>query len=158
MAARLPKAVLCLVSALDWHGLTTQVPREVQIALPVGARSPRPRFPPIRAFWFSPRAYRAGIEQHAADGVTVRVYGVACCTAFRDPAIAIASSSKGPPCSRRGQGPRIVHRAMPPGSRARPMRASPAKHVASKEAGGESGVTLGAYGPPDGDRDTDQSI
>jgi predicted transcriptional regulator of viral defense system len=77
VAARLPKAVLCLVSALDWHGLTTQVPREVQIALPVGARAPRTRFPPIRAFWFSPRAFRAGIEQHAADGVMVRVYGVA---------------------------------------------------------------------------------
>lgn len=77
VAARLPKAVLCLVSALDWHELTTQVPREVQIALPAGARLPRPRFPPVRVFWFSPSAYRAGIEPHRADGTTVRVYGVA---------------------------------------------------------------------------------
>lgn len=77
VAARLPKAVLCLVSALDWHGLTTQVPREVQIALPASARLPRPRFPPVRVFWFSPSAYRAGMEQHTADGIRIRVYGVA---------------------------------------------------------------------------------
>jgi len=71
VAARLPKAVLCLVSPLDWHGLTTQVPREVQIALPLGARPPRRRFPPTCAFWFSPRAYRAGIDEHAADGLSL---------------------------------------------------------------------------------------
>src|SRR5260370_15083049 len=64
VTARLPKGVLCLVSAPAWHGLPTQLPREVQIALPVGRRLPRPRFPPVRVFWFAPRAHHPGLERH----------------------------------------------------------------------------------------------
>jgi predicted transcriptional regulator of viral defense system len=88
VATRSPQAVLCLVSALQWHGLTTQVPREVQIALPPGARAPRGRFPPIRAFRFSGRAYREGVEHHRINGLTIRVYAtaktVADCFKFRN--------------------------------------------------------------------------
>jgi predicted transcriptional regulator of viral defense system len=88
VAARSPKAVLCLVSALQWHGLTTQVPREVQIALAPGARAPRGTFPPIRAFRFSGRAYSEGVEHHRINGLTIRVYEmaktVADCFKFRN--------------------------------------------------------------------------
>ncbi|MBI4502891.1 MAG: type IV toxin-antitoxin system AbiEi family antitoxin domain-containing protein [Gemmatimonadetes bacterium] len=88
VAARSPKAVLCLISALEWHGLTTQVPRAVQIALPPGARAPRGRYPAVRAFRFSGRAYREGVERHSVDGLTIKVYGaaktVADCFKFRN--------------------------------------------------------------------------
>lgn len=86
--ARSPRAVLCLVSALEWHGLTTQMAREVQIALPPGARTPRGRYPAVRAFRFSGGAYHEGVERHPVDGLTIKVYGaaktVADCFKFRN--------------------------------------------------------------------------
>ena len=88
VALRHPRAVVCLVSALEWHGLTTQVPRAVQIALPPGARAPHVRYPPSRVFRFSGRSYTSGVEQHDVGGLRVRVYGaaktVADCFKFRN--------------------------------------------------------------------------
>lgn len=87
-AARYPKAVICLVSALDWHGLTLEVPAEVHVALPPGAETPRSDFPPIRAFRFSGKAYIAGIEEPEVDGQRIRIYGpektLADCFKFRN--------------------------------------------------------------------------
>ncbi len=87
VAARYPHAVICLVSALEWHGLTTQIPREIQIALPPGDRTPRAAYPPVRAFRFSGRAYTEGVEREEVDGFVVRVYGpakaIADCFKFR---------------------------------------------------------------------------
>lgn len=77
VALRYPRAVICLASALSRHELTTQLPAQVQIAVPPGFRHPRTRFPPVRAFRFSGRAYTAGVETHTLQGVTLRVYGVA---------------------------------------------------------------------------------
>lgn len=77
IALRYPRAVICLVSALQWHGLTTQLPRAVQIALPATFQQPRTAYPPVRAFRFAAAAYRAGVERHQIGGVSVRVYGAA---------------------------------------------------------------------------------
>jgi predicted transcriptional regulator of viral defense system len=77
VALRYPRSVICLVSALQWHDLTTQLPREVQIAAPPGRVQPLTRYPPVRTFQFSPRTYAAGIERHAVAGVKVRVYSAA---------------------------------------------------------------------------------
>jgi predicted transcriptional regulator of viral defense system len=74
VATRVPQAVVCLISALSFHGITTQVPHEVQIALPRGRRRPRLEHPPIRVFRVSNRALTAGIHTHRVDGVTVRVF------------------------------------------------------------------------------------
>jgi predicted transcriptional regulator of viral defense system len=73
VAKRIPQAVLCLISALAFHQLTTQVPHRVQIALPRSARYPRLRYPPIEVFRFS-EAFDSGVETHSLDGVDVRVY------------------------------------------------------------------------------------
>lgn len=73
VAKRIPQAVLCLISALAFHHLTTQVPHRVQIALPRSARHPRLRYPPIEVFRFS-EAFDSGIEIHSLDRVNVRVY------------------------------------------------------------------------------------
>jgi predicted transcriptional regulator of viral defense system len=74
VAARVPKGVLCLISALAFHELTTQVPHAVDVALERGARKPRLDYPPTRFFWFSGPAFHEGIEIHRLDGAPVRVY------------------------------------------------------------------------------------
>jgi len=76
-AARVPAAVICLVSALAFHGITTQIPRQVDLALPRGSKGPKVDFPPVRIFRFSPAAFRSGIEAHVIDGVRVRIFGPA---------------------------------------------------------------------------------
>jgi predicted transcriptional regulator of viral defense system len=74
VAKKVPQAVFCLITALAFHGLTTQIPHEVQIALPRTARHPRLDYPPIKAFRFSTNSYAAGVGTHQVDGVSIRVY------------------------------------------------------------------------------------
>jgi predicted transcriptional regulator of viral defense system len=77
VAARVPKAVIAVVSALHFHGLTTEIPHEIGVALPKGTARPRIEWPPLRVYWFSGSMYAAGIETHERDGVTLRVYSAA---------------------------------------------------------------------------------
>lgn len=74
VALRVPESVICLVSALAFHRLTTQIPHEVYIALLRGSEPPRIEHPPIRNFWFTRAAFEAGIERHELDGYPVRIY------------------------------------------------------------------------------------
>ena len=74
VALRVPRAVLCLVSALAYHDATSEVPHEVQIALPRGTKAPRLDYPPIRVFRFSGSALSEGIEDVQLDKVNVRLY------------------------------------------------------------------------------------
>jgi len=87
VALRSPRAVVCLVSALAFHEITTQIPRAVAIALPKGAETPRIAHPPISVHRFSDPSFTAGIETHRIDGVTVHIYGpektLADCFKFR---------------------------------------------------------------------------
>lgn len=73
VARRVPGAVVCLVSALSLHELTTQIPHGVDIALSRGRRRPRLEFPPIHVYWWSPAALEQGIETRSFGGVDVRV-------------------------------------------------------------------------------------
>jgi predicted transcriptional regulator of viral defense system len=75
VAARVPRGVVCLVSALAHHELTTQVPHAVDVALERGTTRPRLAYPPVRFYWFSGHAFSEGIETHRLDGVPVRIYG-----------------------------------------------------------------------------------
>lgn len=74
VALKVPRGVICLISALAFHDLTTQVPHQVYLALPRGAEPPRISFPPLRIFWFTEPAFTEGIEVHKIDGVPVRMY------------------------------------------------------------------------------------
>jgi len=74
VAAKIPAGVVCLISALAYHEITTQIPHEVQLALPRGAEPPRLEHPPLRIFWFSGRAFTEGVERHRVDGIVMRVY------------------------------------------------------------------------------------
>jgi len=74
VAMRVPRAVVCLISALDFHGLTAEIPREVQIALPRATHTPAIDHPPIRVFRFTGEALTAGIMDLDLDGVSARIY------------------------------------------------------------------------------------
>ena len=77
VASKVPQAVVCLLSALQFHGLTTQLPWQVWIAMPRGNHVPRLEYPPIRMVQFTGEAYTQGIETHERDGVKLHVYSVA---------------------------------------------------------------------------------
>jgi len=85
---RVPEGVFCLLTALRFHGLTTQSPAEVWVALPEKARRPRLEYPRLRVARFSGEALSEGIEEHRAEGVTIRVYSpaktVADCFKYRN--------------------------------------------------------------------------
>lgn len=72
-----PKGVVCLLSALQFHNLTTQLPFEVWLAIDVKARKPGFDYPPLHVVRFSGAALTAGIQTSKVEGVTVRVYNVA---------------------------------------------------------------------------------
>lgn len=74
IAKKVPQAVFCLLTALAFHRMTTQIPHAVEVALPRTARVPRLDHPPIKVFRFSPESLNAGIETHILDGVAIRVY------------------------------------------------------------------------------------
>jgi predicted transcriptional regulator of viral defense system len=74
VAARVPHGVICLISALAFHELTTQVPHVIDVALVRGTRKPRLDYPPTRFFWFSGPAFVEGIETHKLDSTSLRVY------------------------------------------------------------------------------------
>ena len=71
---RYPKAVICLGSDLSYHDATTQIPKEVHIALPRGSRTPVMQYPPLHTYFFSKPPYEAGIEAHQIEGVGVKIY------------------------------------------------------------------------------------
>jgi predicted transcriptional regulator of viral defense system len=78
VAAKAPDAVVCLISALSFHGITTQVPRAVHLAVSRGRYAGlRLRTPPVKIYRFDAATFDQGIEAHQIDGVTVRIYGVA---------------------------------------------------------------------------------
>jgi len=88
VAMRIPRAVICLVSALAFHGITTQVPHAVSIALEKGAESPRMDYPPVSVHRFSGESLTAGVEDHLIDRITIRIYSkektLADCFKFRN--------------------------------------------------------------------------
>jgi len=78
VATKAPDAVVCLISALSFHGITTQVPRAVYLAVPRGRYAGlRLRTPPVKIYRFDAASFDEGIEAHQIDGITVRIYSVA---------------------------------------------------------------------------------
>ena len=71
---RFPKSVICLISALSFHGMTTQIPHKVYLAVSRDTRMPSLDFPPVHAYKFSAAAYEAGIVEHQIDGAIVKIY------------------------------------------------------------------------------------
>ena len=85
---RVPNGIICLVSALSFHKITTEIPHEVYLAIPTGKEKPRVDYPPMRVFHFSTKTYSAGVEKYQMDGNKIKVYSmektVADCFKFRN--------------------------------------------------------------------------
>lgn len=77
VARRVPKGVVCLLSALRFHGLTTQAPFEVWLAIENKAITPKLDYPPLRIVRFSGAALTEGVDEHVVDDVTVRITCIA---------------------------------------------------------------------------------
>ncbi|MCX7415623.1 MAG: transcriptional regulator [Planctomycetia bacterium] len=88
VGTRTPKAVVCLVSALEYHGLTTQVPHAVWIMIQKSSNRPTLNAPAVRIVRASGPALTAGVEKHKIEGVVVQMTTpaktVADCFRYRD--------------------------------------------------------------------------
>ena len=80
-----PRGVIALASALAHYELTTFVPSEIHVAIPVSDKPPKIQFPPVRFFYFPLRFYRAGVEEIRTTAGSVRIYNreKTICDAFR---------------------------------------------------------------------------
>ena len=87
-ARRVPNGVLCLLTALQFHGMTTQLPYQVWVAIDPKARLPKPASPPLRIVRFSGVALNFGVEHHMIEKVAVRIFSpsktVADCFKYRN--------------------------------------------------------------------------
>ncbi len=77
VSIRVPKGVLCLLSALTFHEATNEIPRCVDIAIQRGTHANKVKYPPVRFYRFAPKAWKAGIEEHNIGKHKVRVYNLA---------------------------------------------------------------------------------
>lgn len=74
VARRVPRGVICVISALALHDLTTQIPHQVWLAVSRDSEPPRIDYPPIRVFRFANQTLAAGVETRDMDGTNVRVF------------------------------------------------------------------------------------
>ena len=88
VARKIPDGVICLISALHFYDMTTQIPHAVSIAVRRGKEPPRLGYPPTKIYPFSGEAFTEGIEEHVIDETTVRVYSaektIADCFKYRN--------------------------------------------------------------------------
>lgn len=88
VSKKIPHGVICLISALAYHEITTQIPHFVYVAIPTKARPSRLEYPPLRHFRYSEKVYSAGIEIKLIGGYPVKIYNIektlADCVKFRN--------------------------------------------------------------------------
>jgi len=88
VAERVPDAILCLISALDFHEIGTQIPSAVSVAIGRKDWHPQFEYPRVRVYRMSGEALTSGIEEHSIDGTIVKVFSpaktVADCFKFRN--------------------------------------------------------------------------
>jgi predicted transcriptional regulator of viral defense system len=77
VAARAPNAVVCLISALSYHGITTQIPSSVNLAVPRGSYHRIKLSIPVTVYRFDPKTFKDGLETHRIGGMPLKVYGIA---------------------------------------------------------------------------------
>ncbi|OGV26143.1 MAG: hypothetical protein A3F18_08515 [Legionellales bacterium RIFCSPHIGHO2_12_FULL_37_14] len=77
IASRVPQAVFCLLTALQIHELTTQLPRKIWIAMPRGSHTPKIEYPPVKMVQYSEEVYVEGVEIIESDYIKMKVYNPA---------------------------------------------------------------------------------
>lgn len=76
VAKKIPHGVICLISALAFHEITTQIPHFVYVALPSHAHKPAISHPPMRYFWYSQKLLSTGVQEHSIDGCTIMIFDI----------------------------------------------------------------------------------
>lgn len=88
VASKVPSGIICLISALSCHGITTQIPHEVHVAIARNAQTPRIDYPPVKTYRFCDASFEAGIEEHTIDGMKIKIFSaaktIADCFKFRN--------------------------------------------------------------------------
>jgi len=74
VAHKVPKGVICLISALAFHQMTTQIPHAVYLAIGANDQAPTLGYPPLRLFWYSKSVLESGVNTTKMDGTIVRIY------------------------------------------------------------------------------------
>jgi len=77
VSRKVPSGVICLLSALQFHGLTTQAPWEVWLGIEYGGRSPRLAYPPLHVVRYNLESFAQGVESHKIEGVPVKLFNPA---------------------------------------------------------------------------------
>ncbi len=77
VAARAPSAAVCLISALSYHGITTQIPSSVHLAVPRGSYHRIKLSMPVTVYRFDPKTFNDGLETHRIGGKPVKIYSAA---------------------------------------------------------------------------------
>ncbi len=88
VSKKISHGIICLISSLAYHEITTQIPHFVYVAIPTKSRQSRLGYPPIRYFYYSEKVYHAGIETILIGGYPVKIYNIektlADCVKFRN--------------------------------------------------------------------------
>lgn len=77
VAARAPKAAVCLISALSYHGITSQIPSSVHLAVPRASYHGIKLSIPVKVYRFDPKTFNEGLETHSMGGLPVKIYSAA---------------------------------------------------------------------------------
>ncbi|MEA3307351.1 MAG: transcriptional regulator [Elusimicrobiota bacterium] len=77
VSIKVSKGVVCLLSALAFHEVTSEIPRYVNIAIPCGAYANKINYPPVKFYHFAFKAWETGIEKHKIEGYQIKVYSLA---------------------------------------------------------------------------------
>lgn len=87
-ALQAPRGVVCLLSALSFYEVTSEIPKYVDLAIPQGTHANKINYPPVKFYRFGAKTWKAGIEEHEIEGHRIRVYSlaktVADCFKFRN--------------------------------------------------------------------------
>ncbi|MCQ9206790.1 MAG: transcriptional regulator [Omnitrophica bacterium] len=88
ISIKIPRGVVCLLSALGFHEATNEIPKYVDVAIPRGTHKNRIKYPPIRFYRFDPKVWEAGIENRKIEGHKIKIYclakTIADCFKFRN--------------------------------------------------------------------------
>jgi predicted transcriptional regulator of viral defense system len=88
ISIKIPKGIVCLLSALAFHEATNEIPKYIDVAIPRGAHENKIRYPPVKFYRFAPNTWKAGVEKHEIEGHEIKVYSlaktVADCFKFRN--------------------------------------------------------------------------
>ncbi len=77
VSIKVPRGVVCLLSALAFHEATNEIPKSVDIAILRGTHANKIKYPPVRFYRFADKAWKAGIEERKMEGYNIRIYSLA---------------------------------------------------------------------------------